>query len=88
MNSVTAALLALFLVILLIIFTFSLRPAWWCFFDLFFFFMAAFCQLMSLYVKRFSIYSGKMLQTIAAVCFVLAIISLIGEFVVFQCVMG
>lgn len=86
LNSKVVAWVALILVVILIIVTFKMRPVWWAFIDLFFAFMMVFCQLMGLYVKRFSIPSGKTLQTIAAVCGGLTVLSLIGEYIAFQCV--
>ena len=76
--------MAFIVIILVIIFTFSLRPAWWCFFDEFFAFMMIFCQLVALYLYRLSPYVGKKLQVCAAVFGILTILAIIAEFIIYQ----
>lgn len=71
------------LVVLGIILTFSSRTAWWCFTDVFFFFMAAFLQLMSLVLAKTGLSAAAKLQVIAMVCVVLGVLSLIGEAIAF-----
>lgn len=84
LQSTLVAWIALAIVVAVIITTFEYRQAWWSFIDLFFAFMMVFCQLAGLYIKRFNFYAGKMLQNIAAVCFVLAILAFIGEYVAYE----
>lgn len=84
LQSTLVAWIALFVVVIVIIFTFQYRHAWWNFIDLFFAFMMVFCQLASLYIRRFNPYAGKTLQSIAAVCLVLMILAFIGEYIAYQ----
>lgn len=76
------------LIVLGIGLTFSSRHSWWCFIDIFFFFMAAFMQLMSLVLAKTGAATTAKLQLIAIVCGILGIVALIGEaialFVIFQ----
>lgn len=88
LRSKIVAWLAMILMILIIIFTFALRPAWWAFFDEFFGFMMVFCQLVAVYLLKWNPYVGKKLQVFAASFGILAILSLIAEFIVWQVVFG
>lgn len=83
-ESKAAAWGALALAVIVIIVTFSLRPVWWAYIDMFFMFMAAFCYLVSVYMLRFNRFAAKRLQMIAFFSGVLMVCSLIGEFVAFQ----
>lgn len=78
-KSKTFVALALLAVVLLIGFTFKLRTEWWCFIDVFCFFMAAFIQLMALTLGAKIPAAGKKFSTIAAVMFVAGVVALIGE---------
>lgn len=78
-KSKTFVALALLAVVLLIGFTFKLRTEWWCFIDVFCFFMAAFIQLMALTLGAKIPAAGKKFSTIAMIMFIAGIIALIGE---------
>nr|QJR98300.1 hypothetical protein Muribac2_240 [uncultured Muribaculaceae bacterium] len=84
LKSKAAAWGAMILVVLVIILTFSLRPAWWAFIDEFFMFMAVFCQLVALYLWKLNPYVGKKLQTFAMYFGILMVIALIGEYIAYQ----
>lgn len=66
-------------VIILICVTFTSRKYWWCYFDIFFIFMGAFCQLMALTLGVRIPQVGAKLSVIAFICIVAGIVSLIGE---------
>ena len=83
LQSKLVAWFALAIVIIVIVTTFQFRQAWWDFFDLFFAFMMVFCQLASLYIKRFNPFAAKKLQTIAFICLILAILAFIAEYIVY-----
>ena len=74
-------------VILGICLTFTMRQVWWCFIDIFFFFMAAFLQLMSLILAKAGVKAAAKLQMIALVCLILAVLALVGEAIALLCVM-
>ena len=82
-KSKIAALVAFFLVIIVIILTFGLRPAWWAFIDLFFAFMAAFCHLVALYLGRMNPYIGKRMEMFALIFAVLTVLSFVGEYIAY-----
>ena len=84
MQSTLVAWVALVVVVIVIVLTFQFREAWWAFIDLFFAFMMVFCQLVGLYIGRFNPYAGKKLQSIAAVCLILMILSFIGEYIAYE----
>lgn len=84
LQSKTAAWCALILIVLIIVFTFTLRTQWWMFFDEFFLFMAVFCRLVSLYLMKFNPYVTKKLQSIAFLFLLLGIVAFIAEFIAFQ----
>lgn len=84
LQSKTAAWFALILIVLIIVFTFTLRTQWWMFFDEFFLFMAVFCRLVSLYLMKFNPYVTKKLQSIAFLFLLLGIVAFIAEFIAFQ----
>ena len=84
LQSKIAAWFALIIIILVIIFTFSLRAVWWAFFDEFFAFMAVFCQLTAVYSFTKLPFVAKKLQIIAAWCLGLAILSFIVEYIFWQ----
>lgn len=78
---------AFVLIIAVMIFTFSMRPVWWCFADIFFAFMMVFCHLMALYLGRFNRFVADRLDLVALVCGILTVVALIIEFVLFQIMM-
>lgn len=59
--------------------TFSSRHSWWCFIDIFFFFMAAFMHLMSLVLAKTGASTTAKLRLIAIISCLLGILALIGE---------
>lgn len=71
--------LALLLVIVIICVTFALRVTWWSFIDVFFFFIAAFCQLMALTLGARIPPAGAKLSMIAFASMILGVLALIGE---------
>lgn len=75
---------ALVLVLLVIILTFQLRPAWWAFIDEFFMFMTVFCHLVAVYIEKFSNSAFKKLQMAAFISAVLMILSFVGEYIAYQ----
>lgn len=77
---------AFILVIIILIFTFAARAAWWSFFDIFFGFMMVFCHLIAVYSRARLPYVGKQMDTIAAVFGILAILALIAEYIVWNIV--
>lgn len=84
LESKFVAWIAFAIVVLVIITTFQYRGQWWSFIDLFFAFMMVFCQLASLYIRRFNPYAGKRLQSIAGICLILMVLAFIGEFIAYQ----
>ena len=84
LQSRLVAWIAMALVVGIILFTFSLRPAWWAFFDEFFAFMAVFCQLIAVYSMPKLTYVAQKLQYIGFICLILAILSFIGEYIAWQ----
>lgn len=74
--------LAFLAVVICICFTFKMRSAWWCFIDIFCFFMATFTQLMALTLGAKIPAAGKKF-TLIALCFAIAgVIALIVESVI------
>ncbi len=71
--------IALIVIIVIICLTFTLRVTWWSYIDVFFFFMAAFCQLIAVTLGVKIPQVGAKLSMIAFLCAVLGIIALIGE---------
>lgn len=78
------AWLAMAVMVGVILFTFSIRPAWWAFIDEFFAFMAVFCQLVAVYSLPKMPFVAKKLQVIAAWCLGLAVIAFIIEYIFWQ----
>lgn len=71
--------IALIIIIVIICATFTMRTVWWSYIDIFFFFMAAFTQLMATTLGTKIPSAGAKLSIIALLCAILGIISLIGE---------
>lgn len=80
-RSKTFAWAAFTLVIAVLAFTFTLRPAWWAFIDIFFAFMAAFINLMAVTLKRMSPIVSKMLDKWTLVFCFLWLIAFISEWI-------
>ena len=83
LRSRAVAWLAMAIVVIVIVTTFSFRPYWWTFIDEFFAFMMVFCQLVALYILKSNPFAGKKLQVIAAFCGILMVLSLIGEYIAY-----
>ena len=83
-----AAAGALVLTVLIIVLTFGLRPVWWAFIDEFFLFMMAFTFFVSVMFGKYNLNAKRKLQKISLVCGILWIVSLIGEFIAFQVLIG
>lgn len=71
--------IALLMIIICICLTYTHRSEWWCFIDIFCFFMSAFLQLMSLVLGKALVAAGKKLTFCAGAFGVLGVIALIGE---------
>lgn len=84
LNSKGAAWCAFFIIIIALIFTFSVRTVWWSFFDIFFAYMATFFHLIAIYAKPRLYAIGRQMELVAAVFFILAIIAFIIEFIFWQ----
>lgn len=69
------------LIIVLIGITFTMRPTWWSFCDIFFAFMMVFSHLMAVYLNKFNQYVSKKLDVASLVCGILMIIALIVEWI-------
>jgi hypothetical protein len=70
------------MVMVLLVATYSMRPNWWNFLDIFFLFMMAFSHAISLMISRFNKFAGQRLEIIAAGMAVLGVIALIVNFAV------
>lgn len=75
---------AMFLVVALTIITGVMRFPWWAFISVFFLFMAVFCHLISLYLRKINRIIGTKLEVIALICIILAIIGFLVEYVIFN----
>lgn len=71
--------LLLLAVVLCLCFTYKLRTEWWCFIDVFCFFMAAFTQLMAITLGVKIPAAGKKFTKIALIFAILGVVALIGE---------
>lgn len=77
------AAIYLLIVIIFIVVTFKMRQAWWCYFDIFFAFMAMFCHLMATIFQKLIPAEARRLDKIALGMIVATIISLIAEIIAF-----
>ena len=84
MKSKIVTILGLVLVIACLILNVSMHVTWWSYIDIFFVFMAIFCRLMTFLVAKTSPSAAASLNRIAFWCLVLAVISFIVIFFVFQ----
>ena len=81
---------AMLLVVVMVFLTFLLGTIeldctpWWGFIAEFFCFMAVFCHLASLYLRRMNVWSARRLDTCAFVCLIVAVIGFVAEYVVFN----
>lgn len=78
------AWLAFALVIVMIVATFAVRTEWWKFIDVFFAFMAAFINLVSVTIKRINPIVSGMLNKWTAIFCILFILAFIGEWIAFN----
>lgn len=79
-ESKIAAWSALILVVALIVMSMMLHTPWWGFIAIFFAFLAIFSHLASLYLRKMSIHASNMLEKIAFVLIILAVIGLIAVY--------
>lgn len=84
LKSKVLAWIALVLVVLLIGFTFSMRPVWWAFADLFFAFMMVFSHLLAIYLGKINTYIGRRLDFFALIFGILTIIAFVVEYFLLQ----
>ena len=75
---------AMLLVVVMVFLTYLLGTPWWGFIAEFFCFMAVFCHLASLYLRRMNVWSARRLDTCAFVCLIVAVIGFVAEYVVFN----
>ena len=66
-------------IILILCLSFTSRKYWWCYIDVFFFFMGAFCQLMALTLGVKIPKAGAKLSMIAAIFAIIGIVALLVE---------
>lgn len=79
------AWLAFVVAIVILVSTFSLRTVWWSFIDVFFMFMAAFLNLVGVMIGSVNPAVSRKLNSIVLVFVVLWVLSLIGEWIAFEC---
>lgn len=84
MKSAPMAWAAMLLIAIVLVCTFSLRPAWWAFIDIFFFFMMAFCHAVACTAARMG-NVAKQLDLVALVCGILGIVALLAEGIAYFC---
>lgn len=84
MKSAPMAWAAMLLIAIVLVCTFSLRPAWWAFIDIFFFFMMAFCHAVACTAARMG-NVAKQLDLVALVCGILGIVALLAEGMAYFC---
>lgn len=73
------ATIYLLVVVVLIVVTFKTRTYWWCYFDIFFAFMAAFCHLMSRLIERIIPAESVRLDKIALWMTIAMVVALVAE---------
>lgn len=77
-------ILELLLVVFYLCLTYGMRTEWWCFIDVFCFFMAAFSQLMALTLGEKIPPAGKKFKKIALILDIAGVVALIGEALVWM----
>lgn len=75
------------LVVIILVSTFTFRPVWWAFIDIFFFFLAAFCHAVACTFSRMNPPASSRLDKLALVCGILAVVAMIVEYVLYVCLM-
>lgn len=83
-NMKSSALAGLLLIAAVTIIMMVYHIVWWAFIPVFFMFMEAFCELASVYLKKFSPIASEKLQTCAFVFGVLTVLGIIGVFIAWQ----
>ncbi len=81
MKSKTAAWGLFIIVFMTLIFTYTMRPVWWTYADIFFFFMMAFCHLISVIIAKMNVYASKKLDLAALFFAIAGVIALIVEYI-------
>lgn len=82
-KSKTFAWLAFAVVVILLVATFSMRPAWWAFIDIFFAFMAAFVNLMAVTLQKVNAVVSRILYKWVFIFCILWVIAFIGEWIAY-----
>lgn len=75
------AMIYLLIVVVIIIATFKMRTQWWCYFDIFFAFMTAFCHFIATLFAKLIPAEAIRLEKIALGMAVAMVVSLIGEII-------
>ena len=84
LKSKGTAWFALAVEIIVLVVTFRMRTVWWGFIDVFFMFMAAFVNVVSVSVSKINPIVARKLNTCALIFVVLWVVSLIGEWIAFE----
>lgn len=84
LRSKTVAWCGFLLVVALLLLTYSMRPVWWSYCDIFFLFMMAFSHAMAIMLCKVSEAAARKLDAVALVCGVLAIIAFFAEYFLFD----
>lgn len=84
LKSKGTAWFALAVAIIVLVVTFRMRTVWWGFIDVFFMFMAAFVNVVSVSVSKINPIVARKLNTCALIFVVLWVVSLIGEWIAFE----
>ena len=85
LRSKLTAWIAFAVVIVLLVVTFQIRTVWWAFIDIFFAFMAAFVNLVSVTVEKINPIVSRKLNFWTLVFCILFILAFIGEWIAFYC---
>lgn len=83
-ESKITAWVALLLVVTLIVISFLMHTPWWGFIAIFFAFLAIFCHLASLYIKKMSRHAASTLELIALNCGIAAVVAVVVEWIVWH----
>lgn len=74
---------AMILIAIVLVLTFRLRPCWWAFIDIFFFFMMAFSHAAACSLVKISPAASRTLDLAALVCGIAAVAALIVEWILY-----
>lgn len=72
------------LVIIFMGITFSFRPAWWAFIDLFFLFMASFINLCAVMIQKINPLVSQKLNPFVLIFLILFVIAFLGEWLAYN----